>query len=150
MSNAQWPGQGNQNSSPWARQDPNWRPQQFHDAPARDPRQPFGQQPGGATQPAWDPELPKGSPKRIWYVVGAIVIVAAVVLGMLFLGGPQATSTVSPSGAMTCTRTRPSGRRWRFSPAPATGHDFLRPRTQKTVNRPCLCNDPSACSTCRR
>jgi|GEM_PF-414635 len=100
MSNAQWPGQGNQNSSPWARQDPNWRPQQFHDAPARDPRQPFGQQPGGAPQPAWDPEPPKGSPKRVWYVVGAIVIVAAVVLGMQFLGGPQATSTASPSASV--------------------------------------------------
>lgn len=111
MSNAQFPGQGGQQNSPWASQDPNWRPQQFRDAGGRDPRQPFGQQPAPQQpQPDWSPEPPRGRGKRGWLVVGVVALIVVVVLAMQFFGGPASDPAASPSptpaaAQPTATRT---------------------------------------------
>lgn len=96
MSNAQWPG--NQNKSPWASQDPNWRPTQFHDAQGRDPRAPFGQQPLQPPAPH-DIEPPRRPNATLFIVVGALVLVGLIVVLMQFLGGPTPTATPSPSAS---------------------------------------------------
>lgn len=92
MSNSQWP----QNNSPWASQDPNWRPTEFHDAQGRDPRAPFGQQP--TPPPSYqDLEPPKRPSSSLWIVLGAVALVAAIIGGMLLLGGGDPEATASPT-----------------------------------------------------
>ena len=95
MSNSQWPG--NQNNSPWASQDPNWKPTDFHDAQGRDPRAPFGQQPQQPQQSYQDLEPPKRPNSTLFIVLGAVLVVALIVIGMQFLGGPDGEATASPT-----------------------------------------------------
>lgn len=109
MSNPQWPqGQDPHSQSPWAAQDPSWRPQQFRDTQGRDPRQPFGQQ--APTPPQFeDLEPPKKSNTAVFAVVAVIAVIAAIVLAMQFFGGttaepaaaPSVTSTAEPSPERT-------------------------------------------------
>lgn len=91
-------------NSPWASQDPNWRPQQFQDAKGRDPRQPFGQQNAPTPPPPEQFEPPKRSGKSMWLVVGAIAAVAALILGIQLFGGSNPEATSSPDA----TRVPPS------------------------------------------
>ncbi|NLE96611.1 MAG: hypothetical protein GX596_01295 [Propionibacterium sp.] len=93
MSNQQWPPPGEGAGSPWASQDPSWKPQQFAQHEGRAPRQPFGAQQGGPSMP--DLEPPK---KRVWPWVVGIVAAIAVVLGVLFIqpGAPGPTASVQP------------------------------------------------------
>lgn len=112
MSNTQRPPQGNQSNSPWSRQDPQWRPQQFQDAASRDPRQPFGQPPVGNPTPAqsWEPEPPRRGGSKVWLIAGAVAVIIAIVIGAQFFGGPAPSPTAadSPSAAApepTATRT---------------------------------------------
>jgi len=106
MSNPQWP----QNNSPWASQDPNWRPTQFQDAQGRNPHTPFGQQP--PVPPSYqDLEPPRRPSSTLWIVAAVVAVIAVVVLGVVFLGGdpsgpdpttsPSATSTAQPSPERT-------------------------------------------------
>lgn len=98
MSNSQWP----QDNSPWSSQDPNWRPAEFHDASGRDPRTPFGQQPPQAQQPSYqDLEPPRRPNSTLWVVLGSVLLVAAIVLGMMFLAGgdPEPVASPSPTAA---------------------------------------------------
>ncbi|MBB1484807.1 hypothetical protein H5392_13170 [Tessaracoccus sp. MC1865] len=101
MSNAQWPPPpGNGNNSPWASQDPSWRPTQFHDAQGRDPRQPFGQQP--PAPPSYeDLQPPKRPRSSLFIVLGVVVVTAVIVVGMQFLGAASPESGASPSAAAT-------------------------------------------------
>ena len=99
-----------QNNSPWASQDPNWRPTEFHDAQGRNPHTPFGQQPQPA--PSYqDLEPPRRPNSTLWIVLGAVAVIAAVVLGMLFLGGgqgdpgPTASATADPTAVPSPERT---------------------------------------------
>ena len=94
MSNQQWPSGGNQPNNPWAQQDPNWRPPQFHDAQGRDPRQPFGQ-PAAAPPPPEQWEPPKQSKKSLWLVLGAVAAIAALVIGLQLFSSssPEAQSS---------------------------------------------------------
>lgn len=74
MSNQQW--QGNGEGSPWAHQDPNWRPTNFKDPAGRDPMQPFGQQP---QQPQHEDLEPPRRP--IWpWILGVLGVVAALLI----------------------------------------------------------------------
>ena len=57
MSNQSWQPPQNGANNPWASQDPNWRPTQFHEAQGRDPRTPFGQQP--TPPPNWEDLTPQ-------------------------------------------------------------------------------------------
>lgn len=111
MSNQQWPSPGGPpGNNPWAQQDPNWRPTQFHDAQGRDPRQPFGQ-PSSVPPPSLDDLAPPKKPNStVFIVVGIVGLIAAVLLGMQFLGGdpddpPVATSSQSAAPDPTATRT---------------------------------------------
>lgn len=97
MSNSQRPpGSGPQ--SPWASQDPSWHPTQFQDAHGRDPRQPFGQQ---APPPSSYQELepPKRSNGALFAVLAVVAVIAALVLGMQFLGGTAPEESASPAVA---------------------------------------------------
>lgn len=97
MSNSQWP----QNNSPWASQDPNWRPTEFRDAQGRDPRTPFGQQP---QQPPANAELlPPKRPKSTLIVLLAVALVGVVVVALQFLGGGGPTPSASPSPVASAT-----------------------------------------------
>ncbi|MDF1489561.1 hypothetical protein [Tessaracoccus caeni] len=104
MSNGQRPP-GNQ-GNPWAQQDPNWRPQQFHDAAARDPRVPFGQQ-----QPPPDPQQlsPSGPPRKVWVII--VVAVVAIAIGLFslqfFMGvDPESTNPGERPAVPQPTATR--------------------------------------------
>lgn len=94
MSNSQWPG--NQNPSPWASQDPSWKPTQFHDAQGRDPRTPFGQppQPGPSMQ---DLEPPRRPNSTLLIVVGVVALVGLIIVAMQFIGAPSAEPSASAS-----------------------------------------------------
>ena len=81
-------------NSPWASQDPNWRPQQFQDAQGRDPRQPFGQ-PAATPPPPEYFEPPKRSNRSLWIVIAVVAAIAALVIGLQFLGGPSPTASES-------------------------------------------------------
>ncbi|MFT3889774.1 MAG: hypothetical protein QM713_16645 [Arachnia sp.] len=119
MSNANW--QGNGGDSPWASQDPNWRPQQFDEHQGRDPRQPFGQP--SAPQPGYGYE-DLGPPKRpnrsLWIVLAAVVVIAGLILGMQFLGAPG-TADPTPSAAATTTAAPSPTRTGNFIPFEGNG-----------------------------
>lgn len=106
MSNVQRPGNGS--NSPWASQDPNWRPQQFHDAAQRDPRTPFGQQP--PAPPSEEELAPPRNRRTLWLVVAVVGLIAVVILAMQFLGGDSSAPVASASPSTraaepTATRT---------------------------------------------
>lgn len=105
MSNQQWPQQGGgQGPNPWSQPDPGWAAPQFTDRQGRDPRQPFGQQPGAGHTPQiedfqHDPN--SGSNKKMLWVIASIVAAVAVLLLALNLigggeAGPQAGETEGP------------------------------------------------------
>lgn len=120
MSNAQWPGQGNQNSSPWARQDPNWRPQQFGDTQGRDPRQPFGQQPQPQGFDYQDLQPPRRPNRSMWLVLAAIVAVGAIIIAMQFFGSPP-TEDPQPTAPTTATAAPEPTRTGNFIPFEGNG-----------------------------
>lgn len=110
MSNQQWRPPGNEQNNPWAQQDPNWRPQQFHDAQGRDPRQPFGQP--SHQQPSIDELTPPPKSKGTWgVVIGVVGLIAALLVGaQFFTGGPSETGpsasvSVDPQATPTQSRT---------------------------------------------
>ncbi|HMR48585.1 MAG TPA: hypothetical protein PKE40_04045 [Arachnia sp.] len=82
--------------SPWAQQDPHWRPPQFHDAAGRDPRAPFGRP---APPPPTEPLEPKGPGPRVWIAVAVAALIVAVGLFSLqfFIGvDPEDTAPTLP------------------------------------------------------
>lgn len=103
MSNQQWPAPGNQPNNPWAHQDPNWRPTDFHDARGRDPRQPFGQPPAATPPPSIEELAPPKKPNStLFLILGVVGLVAAIVIGMQVFGGsPDPTPTQSQSAGVT-------------------------------------------------
>lgn len=106
MSNQQWPPPGSQQNNPWAQQDPNWRPQQFHDAQGRDPRQPFGQ--SDHRQPSIEELTPPRKSKGVWgIVIGVVVLIATLLVGaQFFTGGPaEPAAPVSASADAQATPT---------------------------------------------
>ena len=106
MSNQQWPPPGNQ-QNPWSQQDPTWRPPHFQDAQGRDPRQPFGQPPA-APPPSLEQLAPPKKPTSALVIVLAVIgVIAAVLIGMQFFGGPPSASpSPSPSAQAQPTETR--------------------------------------------
>lgn len=108
MNSQQWPPPGGGQDSPWAHQDPGHRAPQFHDAQGRDPRRPFGEAPPPPPPPEQlRPPRPTGP--VVWAVVGIIVVIAALVLGMQFVGGgsqePQPSGSAAPSSGASPSRT---------------------------------------------
>lgn len=93
MSNQQWPPPGEPPQSPWAQQDPSWRPPTFAEHQGRDPRQPFGTRPESPTVP--DLEPPR---KPVWPWVAGVVGIIAVLLVVLLVqpGAPEPTASVQP------------------------------------------------------
>lgn len=121
MSNQQWPPpQGNRspqqgngapqgngpppgpNQSPWSHPDAQWSPQSYRDAPGRDPRRPFGQDPTPETPLGIDQfEAPRGTNRRtLWLGASILAAIVALVLVLQFTGGFTATdpaASASPS-----------------------------------------------------
>lgn len=126
MSNQQWPPpQGNRapqgngpapgpDQSPWSHPDAQWSPQSYRDAPARDPRQPFGQDPTPGTPLGIDQfEAPRGANKKtLWLGAAVLAAIVALVLVLQFTGGFLATD---PATSATPSSTPAEGR----SPEPA-------------------------------
>lgn len=70
----------------------------------RDPRQPFGQQ--APPPPSYqDLEPPKRSKGPLFAVLGVVALIAAIVLGMQFLGGPDEDPDAPPSVTSTAEPT---------------------------------------------
>lgn len=124
MSNEEWnqhrqPPRG-PSDSPWATSDPSWQPPRYQDAPARDPRQPFGQPAAPAEGPTariQDFQPPRQSKWRPALVIVAVLVVVGLLLAALQFFGPEGSGsspTASPSAAAQDRATA--------SPAPvATG-----------------------------
>lgn len=93
--------------SPWAQPDPRWRPQSYHDAKGRDPRQPFGgPQPGLQGNPPHQPtiedfrEQGTGGPPWWLVVVGIVAAIAVVLVALQIIGGEQeALPSATPSAS---------------------------------------------------
>lgn len=109
MNNQQWPPPGNGSQpgpagqSPWSQPDSRWSPQNYRDAPGRDPRQPFGQSAG---PPPAAPDIDQFEPPRqanrktLWLGIGIVAAIVALVLVLQFMGGftasdPAASPTPS-------------------------------------------------------
>ncbi|GAB3821067.1 hypothetical protein GCM10028820_28520 [Tessaracoccus terricola] len=98
--------------SPWAHQDPRWKPQSYHDAVGRDPRQPFGQpspQAGpGPHAPSIEDYREPGRGGPPWWLV-AIGVVAAIALVLVTLqvvtGEGEPTASPSPTPGATSTQS---------------------------------------------
>lgn len=88
--------------SPWAHEDPRWKPQSYHDAVGRDPRQPFGQpnrQAGPAPhEPSIDDyrEPRRGGPPWWLVAVGVVAAIALVLITLQVVTG-EGEPSVSPS-----------------------------------------------------
>lgn len=88
--------------SPWAHQDPRWKPQSYHDAVGRDPRQPFGQPDRQLGRAPHEPSIedfrePRRGGPPWWLVAIAVVAAIALVLVTLQVVTGQGEPTTSPS-----------------------------------------------------
>ena len=108
MSNQSWQPPQNGANNPWASQDPNWRPTQFHEAQGRDPRTPFGQQP--KPPPNWEDLTPPERKKpTLWIALAAVAVIAAIAIATLFSGSdPVAQPELSPSAGASSPASEPT------------------------------------------